>query len=62
MARTARLSLRWGFVCGVWMKGEVYPSPPQKNSEEQLRKITGDLRTRSAKCTEVDGGFVEHSL
>jgi hypothetical protein len=28
--------------------------------EDQLRTTTGDLRTRAAKCTEVDGGMYEH--
>jgi len=27
--------------------------------EDQLRRTTRDLRTRAAKCTEVDGGFIE---
>jgi hypothetical protein len=30
--------------------------------EDQLRRTTRDLRTRVAKCTEVDGGIFEHSL
>ena len=28
-----------------------------KKREDQLRRTTRDLRTRVAKCTEVDGGF-----
>jgi hypothetical protein len=28
----------------------------------QLRRTTRDLRTRVAKCTEVDGGIFEHLL
>jgi hypothetical protein len=31
-----------------------------KKSEDQLRRTTGDLRTRAAKSTEVDGGTYEH--
>ena len=27
-----------------------------KKREDQLRRTTRDLRTRAAKCTEVDGG------
>jgi hypothetical protein len=30
--------------------------------EDQLRRATRDLRTRVAKCTEVDGGILEHLL
>ena len=30
--------------------------------EDQLRRTTRDLRTRVAKCTEVDGGIFEHLL
>jgi len=30
--------------------------------EDQLRRTTRDLRTRVAKCTEVDGGFLERLL
>jgi hypothetical protein len=30
--------------------------------EDQLRRTTRDLRTRVAKCTEVDGGIVEYLL
>ena len=33
-----------------------------KKREDQLRRTTRDLRTRVAKCTEVDGGIFEHSL
>ena len=33
-----------------------------KESEDQLRQTTRDLRTRVAKCTEVDGGIFEHLL
>ena len=31
-----------------------------KKREDQLRRTTRDLRTRVAKCTEVDGGILEH--
>jgi hypothetical protein len=30
--------------------------------EDQLRRATRDLRTRVAKCIEVDGGIFEHLL
>jgi len=30
-----------------------------KKCEDQLRRTTRDLRTRVAKCTEVDGGIFE---
>ena len=33
-----------------------------KKREDQLRRTTRDLRTRVAKCTEVDGGILERSL
>jgi len=33
-----------------------------KKREDQLRRKTHDLRTRAAKCTEVDGGISEHLL
>ena len=33
-----------------------------KEHEGQLRRTTRDLRTRVAKCTEVDGGIVDHLL
>jgi hypothetical protein len=33
-----------------------------KEREDQLRRTTRDLRTRVAKCTEVDGGICEHLL
>jgi hypothetical protein len=29
-------------------------------SEDQLRRTTHDLRTRVAKCSEVDSGIFEH--
>jgi hypothetical protein len=31
-----------------------------KNREDQLRSTTRELRTRVAKCTEVDGGIFDH--
>ena len=31
----------------------------KKREEDQLRRTTCDLGTRSAKCTEVDGGILE---
>ena len=33
-----------------------------KKREDQLRRTTRDLRTRVAKCSEVDGGIFEHLL
>jgi len=33
-----------------------------KKQEDQLRRPIGDLRTRVAKCVEVDGGICEHLL
>jgi hypothetical protein len=30
--------------------------------EDQLRRTTRDIRTRVAKCTEVDGGILERLL
>ena len=33
-----------------------------KKREDQLRRTTRDLRTRVAKCIEVDGGIFEHLL
>jgi hypothetical protein len=33
-----------------------------KKREEQLSRTTRDLRTRVAKCTEVDGGIFEYLL
>jgi len=33
-----------------------------KTCEDQLRRTTRDLRTRVAKCTVVDVGFLEHLL
>jgi hypothetical protein len=37
------------------------PARIQKQ-EDQLTRTTRDLRTRVAKCTEVDGGILEHLL
>ena len=58
------------YLCG-WMNSQVYKSkvntPDEmlarildaaasiKKCEDQLRRTTRDLRTRVAKCTEVDG-------
>jgi hypothetical protein len=33
-----------------------------KKREDQLRRTTRDLRTRVAKCIEVDAGIFEHLL
>jgi hypothetical protein len=67
--------VRFFCVC-VWMKSEVYQTkvdtPDEfltcivdaaaclEKREDQLRRTTRDLRTRVAKCTEVDGGIFEH--
>ena len=61
-----------------WMNSEVYErkvdTPDEllarildaaasiKKREDQLRRTTRDLRTRVAKCTEVDGGIFERLL
>jgi hypothetical protein len=34
----------------------------KKESDDQIRRTTRDLRTRVAKCTEVGVGILEHSL
>jgi hypothetical protein len=63
----------WG-----WMKSEVYKikvDAQQKllaciwdvaariqKLEDQFRRKTSDLRTRAAKCTEIDGGICENVL
>jgi hypothetical protein len=63
----------WG-----WMKREVYKRNVDtrdellarildaaariKEREDQLRRTKRDLRTRTAKCIEVDGGIFEHLL
>jgi hypothetical protein len=33
-----------------------------KKDEDELRRTARDLRTRYVKCTEVDGGILEHLL
>ena len=33
-----------------------------KKREDRLRRTTGDLHTPAARCTEVDGGILEHLL
>jgi hypothetical protein len=40
----------------------LYAAVCIKKREDQLRRTTRDLRTRVAKCTEVDGGILEHLL
>jgi len=67
----------WGVVGGCWIKSEVYKTKVYTLDEllarildaaacikkrDQLRRTTRDLRTRVAKCTEVDGGILEHLL
>jgi hypothetical protein len=36
----------------------LYATARTKKRTDQLRRITRDLRTRVAKCTDVDGGIV----
>jgi len=36
--------------------------PHRKKHEDQLRRTKSDLRTRVAKCIEVDGGIFEYLL
>jgi hypothetical protein len=61
-----------------WMKSEVYKTKVDTRDEllarilyaaarinkfeDQLRRTTRDLRTRVAKCTEVDDGIFENLL
>jgi hypothetical protein len=63
----------WG-----WVKGKVYKTKVDtrdellarileaaariKKREDQLRRTTRDLRTRVAKCFQVDGGTFEYLL
>jgi len=65
---TALVIFLWG-----WMKSEVCKRDELlahileaaaciKEREDQLRRTTRDLRTRVAKCTEVDGGILENIL
>jgi hypothetical protein len=67
-----------GFCLSGLMKSEVYKTKGGhtdellarildaaayiKTREDQLRRTTRDLRTRVAKCSEVDGGVLEHLL
>ena len=66
------------FCLWAWIKNEVYKRKVDtrdkllvhvwdaaesiKKREDQLGWTTHDLRTRVAKCIEVDGRIVEHSL
>jgi hypothetical protein len=66
------------FCFWCWMKSEVFiiniDTPDEllarildaagciKKREDQLRRTKCDLRTRVAKCTEVDGEIFEHFL
>ena len=62
------------FCLWCWMKREVYKikvgTPDEllagtldaAVSVKELSRTTRDLRTRVAKCTEVDGGVLEHLL
>ena len=38
------------------------PAARIKKCEDQFRRKTRELRTRVAKCVEVDGGISEHLL
>jgi hypothetical protein len=38
----------------------LYAAACIKKCEVQIRRKTRDLRTRVAKCTEVDNGILEH--
>jgi hypothetical protein len=40
----------------------LYAAANIKERKDQLRRITRDLRTRVAKCTDVDGGISENVL
>ena len=40
----------------------LYAAACIKTREDQLRRTSRDLHTRVAKCTEVDGGVLEHLL
>jgi hypothetical protein len=67
-----------GFCLWGWVMSEVYKRNVDardevlarildaaariKKREDQLRRTTRDLRTRVAKCIEVDGGIFEHLL
>jgi hypothetical protein len=62
----------------IWMKSEVYKrrvnvplasfsrildaAARRKGSEVQLIRTAREIRTRVAKCIEVDGGVFEHLL
>ena len=66
------------FCFWVWMKGEVnkikvdiwhellarilHAAGCINKREDQLRRTTRDLRTRVAKCSEVDGGILERLM
>jgi hypothetical protein len=63
----------WGWMKSTVQKGNVDTrdeflfrildaAARRKKREDQLRRTTRDLRTRVAKCTEVDGGILELSL
>jgi hypothetical protein len=41
----------------IWM-----PLPAQRNVKLNSEETTGDLRTRVAKCIQVDGGIYEYLL
>jgi hypothetical protein len=78
LPRYSCLNLTLDFCFCGWISSEVYKrkvnTPDEllarildaaaciKKREDQLRRTTRDLRTRVAKCTEVDGGIFEHLL
>jgi hypothetical protein len=46
-----------GFLARIWDAAACI-----NKGEDQLRRSTRDLGTRVAKCTEVDGGIIEHLM
>jgi hypothetical protein len=44
------------------LAGTLDAAAGTKKREDQFRRTTRDLRTRVAKCIEVDGGIFEHLL
>jgi len=78
LTRIVLLSLFSNFCLWCWMEREVYKinvdTPDElltrivdaavriKKRQDQLRRTTRDLRTRVAKCIDVDVGIFEQSL
>jgi hypothetical protein len=52
----------WGWIKDELLARILDAAARIKKREDQLRRTTRDLRTRVAKCTEVDGGILEHLL